>query len=472
VAGAVVALFISVSPAKADRGAIHDRVGDVSYQARSYGPKLQSLDRELPSPSPIRHVVVIYQENHSFDNVFGRLCARTGTCDGATAGTLPDGSTIPLRRSPDIVPKVNHQSQGQNKAIDGGRMDGFATINGCGPEESPPFQSYGCFTQFTQDQIPNLWKLARSFVLSDRTFQLESVESYGAHLELVSTTLDGFTGDTPRESPNQAAAGWGCDSHLDAPWQATVGGPITLQPACVPWYGLNSTQYPYGGAYRPTQVQPAPTIMDRLEHAHLSWKLYAGGPGGGYLWAICPYYAKCLYTHRRQNQVDRQEVVDDADAGTLPNFSVVIPGPQVSQHNEASMKAGDNWIGQVVSSIQHGPDWRSTAIFILYDDCGCFYDHVPPPPNRGIRTPMVIISPWVRPGYVESHRASTASMLAFTERTLGLQPLSGRDAAAYDYSQSFDFEQTPLAPTGMTHSKLTSHQKWVFHHPPEDPEGT
>jgi phospholipase C len=136
------------------------------------------------------------------------------------------------------------------------------------------------------------------------------------------------------------------------------------------------------------------------------------------------------------------------------------------------MKAGDNWIGQVVSSIQNGPDWPSTAIFILYDDCGCFYDHVPPPPGLGIRTPMTIVSPWSRPGYVDSNRASIASMLAFTEKTFGLKPLSKRDGTAYDYHQSFDFDQRPLAPTAMTHSKLTPHQRHVFRHPPKDPEGT
>ena len=432
-----------------------------------------SLNRELPQPgqSPIQHVVIIYQENHSFDNVFGRLCAWTQACDGATRGKLPDGSTIPLRRSPDISPKVSHGTEGMKAAIDHGRMDGFATIKGCRQEESPPMQPYGCFTQFTQGQIPNLWNLARSFVISDRTFQLGSVPSYGAHLELMSTTDYGFI-NNPVDSPDQEADGWGCDSHLDAWWHASIGSPVSLQPACIPWYGLNPTQYPYGGAYRPTQVQPAPTMMDRLEQANLSWKLYAGSPGGGYLWAICPYYAKCLYTQRRQNQVDRREVIDDAGAGALPNFSVVIPSPGVSQHNEASMKAGDNWIGQVVSSIQTGPDWDSTAIFILYDDCGCFYDHVPPPPGLGIRTPMVIISAWARPGYVDSHRASIASMLTFTEKTFGLKPLSGRDSTAYDYGNSFDFDQEPLAPTAMTHSTLTPHQRYVFHHPPEDPEGT
>jgi phospholipase C len=438
------------------------------------GSASAGLDPELPPPnlSPIRHVVIIYQENHSFDNVFGRLCARTGACDGVTEGTLPDGSTIRLRRSPDIVPKVAHDTHGQNRAIDGGRMDGFATIRGCRPKVNPSRLRYGCFTQFTRDQIPNLWKLARSFTISDRTFQLDSVPTYGAHIELVSTTLDGFTGDRPRDSPHQAAPGWGCDSHRDAPWQATPSAAITWQPACIPWYGLDRDRYPYGGAYRPTRVEPTPTIMDRLGRAHLSWKLYAGGPGHGYLWAICPNYAKCLYTDRRRNQVHRRDILNDAEAGRLPNFSVVLPSVKVSQHNEKSMKAGDNWIGNVVGSIEKGPDWLSTAIFILYDDCGCFYDHVPPPQGLGIRTPMAIVSPWARQGYVDSNRASIASMLAFTEHTFGLQPLSGRDAAAYDYSQSFDFGQKPLGPVQMTHSKLSPHQRWVFRHPPKDPEGT
>jgi phospholipase C len=84
---------------------------------------------------------------------------------------------------------------------------------------------------------------------------------------------------------------------------------------------------------------------------------------------------------------------------------------------------------------------------------------------------MVIVSPWARTGYVDSKQASMASMLAFTEHTFGLKPLSKRDGTAYDYSRSFDFEQSPLAPVPMTHSRLSPHQRWVFNHP-QDPEGT
>jgi phospholipase C len=204
----------------------------------------------------------------------------------------------------------------------------------------------------------------------------------------------------------------------------------------------------------------------------LSWKLYTRAEGNGYLWAICPTFAKCLYTGDRRRQVPTAQVVDDAKSGSLANFSVVLPTVRISQHNEGSMAAGDNWIGHVVSAIEHGPDWRSTAVFITYDDCGCFYDHVAPPPGLGIRTPMVIVSPWARAGTVDSTQASIASMLAFTEHNFGLPALNENDGMAYDYENSFDFSQALLAPVPMTHSRLSPRAKKVSRHPKEDPDGT
>jgi phospholipase C len=198
--------------------------------------------------------------------------------------------------------------------------------------------------------------------------------------------------------------------------------------------------------------------MDELDQAGLSWKLYTGEAGdgdSGYLWAICPYFAQCLYTQQRANMVRQDQVLQDAANGTLPNYSVVLPTRSNSQHGTWSMAQGDNWIGQVVSAIQNGPNWNSTAIFITYDDCGCFYDHVPPPPGFGIRTPMVIVSPWVKPRYVDSVQASYASLLAFTEHNFGLPALSDRDRTAYDYRNSFNFLQQPLAPAPMTTTKLS-----------------
>jgi phospholipase C len=400
----------------------------------------------------IRHVVVIYQENHSFDNVFGRWCDTTNRCDGTRFGKLPDGTRIRLGTASDLVPPVNHTGTGQKQAINGGRMDGWAELNGCGPPD------YACLTEFRPKQIPNLSHLARHFALSDRTFYMDSVPTWGAHLELVTGTLDGFIADqVPGRTPVSIDnAGWGCDSRKDTIWQASPDDPILRVPACVPDYGLNSSLYPYGGAYRPTPVQHVPTLMDQLDRAGKSWKLYSGtGPGkGGYGLAICPTFAGCLYTSQHKNLVNHRDVLTDARQGQLPNFSIVLPNWRTSQHNDNSMGVGDNWIGTVVDAIEQSPDWRSTAILISYDDCGCFYDHVPPPDGMGIRTPMVIVSPWVKEGYVDSRTTSIASVMAFAERTFDLPALTARDAAAYSYRGAFDFHQRPLRPIPMTKTRV------------------
>ena len=420
----------------------------------------------ITGPTPIQHVVIVDMENHSFDNVLGKLCVVDSRCDGATTGKLPDGSTIPLAQAANTVPSAKHTGAAQRTAIDHGKMDGFGRISNC-------TASYGyvCYSQFDPSQIPNLAALARQYAISDRTFEMNTIPSWGAHLELVAQSLDHFVaGDNPAPAPGvQAGPGWGCDSNEDALWRAPGTTTKTPEPSCIPDYSLDPAQFPYGGAYRATDVAYVPTIMDRLDAAGLSWKLYAGtgapGTGTGYAWAICPTFAECLYTAQRQNMVAADSVMTDAKNGALPAFSVVIPTAANSQHNDDLMDAGDNWLGSVVSAIEAGPQWGSTAVFITYDDCGCFYDHVPPPTGLGIRVPMVIASPYAKPGFTDSNAASFSSMLAFTEHVFGLTALSGRDAGAYDFASSFDFTQAHMAPTKLVQRPLTpAERRYIRRH--------
>lgn len=401
--------------------------------------------------SPIQHVVFILQENHSFDNVLGAWCVQTGRCDGTTTGLLHTGATIPLSTAADKVVNVPHNRVAQTKAIDGGLMDGFDTIKGCGAP------TYACFTQYQPAQIPNLIALATHFAVSDHTFELDSVPSWGMHLEAVSSTLDSFyaKGDPAPGKQGALGPGWGCDSGDDIGWYTSSGSIINV-PSCVPDYALDPIQFPYGGAYRSTPVPSVPTIMDSLDSAGLPWKLYVDLPnsGGNYGWAICPTFAGCLYTNQAQNMVSNSTFLSDATAGALPAFSVVIPTQKNSQHNGHSMRVGDNWIGAALSAIENGPDWSSTAVFISYDDCGCFYDHVAPPRGVGIRVPMVIVSPYAVSGYVDSTPATFASILAFTEHNFALPALTTNDGTAYDYSHSFNFAQVPLPPTQMTSTPI------------------
>jgi phospholipase C len=420
----------------------------------------------ITGPTPIQHVVIIDLENHSFDNVLGKLCVLDSRCDGATTGVLPDGTTIPLSQASNYVSAVNHTGAAQRKAIDRGKMDGFANIGGCGVNVG-----YRCYSQFDPSQIPNLSALARQFALSDRTFEMNRIPSWGAHLELVAQTLDNFVvGNNPVRAPDAPPGpGWGCDSNRDALWRAPGTTTRIAEPSCIPDYSLDPLQYPYGGAYRATDVGYVPTIMDRLNDAGLSWKLYTGTGieehGIGYSWAICPTFAECLYTNQRQNMVGVDAVIADAQSGALPNFSVVIPTAENSQHNGDLMDKGDNWLGSVVSAIQGGPQWANTAIFITYDDCGCFYDHVPPPDRLGIRVPLVIVSPYAKPGFTDSNIASFSSMLAFTEHVFGLPSLSRHDANAYDFSDSFDFSQAHMAETKLAQHPLNrAERRYVERH--------
>ena len=118
------------------------------------------------------------------------------------------------------------------------------------------------------------------------------------------------------------------------------------------------------------------------------------------------------------------------------------------------------------SAIENGPDWDSTAIFITYDDCGCFYDHVAPGLNpdgtqEGTRIPMVIVSPYARAGFTDSTHATFASILAYVEQTFGLTPLGINDAEAYPYTNAFDYSQTPLAGIAMRKELISSNRAGV-----------
>ena len=409
--------------------------------------------------TPIRHVVILYEENHSFDNVLGALCVQDQRCDGATTGQLADGATIALGQASDIVPDVLHTDRGQIAAIDGGKMDGFSTIKGCTQSSG-----YQCYSQFQPSQIPAVAALARKFVISDRTFESSAIPSWGSHLDLVTATLDGFTGDNPVPSTtgHSVGPGWGCDSFRDALWRSSSGK--MWVPSCIP-------KKSGAGPYRASPVKWVPTIMDRLAAGSYSWKLYAPAlsqTGTPYGWAICPTFADCLDTTQKTHVVPSGQVISDAAAGTLPNFSIVTPENDVSQHNQFSMIQGDGWISQVVNAIMNGPNWNTTAIFITWDDCGCFYDHVAPPAGLGIRVPMIIVSPYAKAGTTDHTTASLQSLLAYTEHAYNLAPLALADSHAYPYTNSFDYTQTPIAPKTLrsTEVPLASRLYLINHEAP------
>jgi phospholipase C len=396
------------------------------------------------SATPIRHVVVIYQENHSFNNVLGDLCVVDKRCVGSVAPVRLKGQGVVAQHiASDIVPPIHHDNLSQKTAVNNGRMNGWGGVIGC---QAP---AYACLSYYTPDQIPALASLARKFVIADHAFQSSFAPSWGAHLAFATGgTLDGFTGDNPQPTAGiTVGPGWGCDSNKTADW-VSPSGAVLSQPSCVPDYSLS---LPNGGAFGSTSVANVPTIMDRLDAAGVSWKFYTPpSTSAGYVWAICPTFAECLDTTQANHLVPTTQIVTDAASGQLPAFSIVSPLMTASQHNKTSMAAGDNWIGQAVAAIENGPDWSTTAIFIAYDDCGCFYDSVAPPPGEGIRAPVVIVSPYARPAFTDTAPADVVgSILAFVEQTFNVAPLTSVDANAYNFSASFNFAQVPIRPAPL-----------------------
>lgn len=432
--------------------------------------------------TPIKHVVVFMQENHSFNNLLGAWCVQHDRCTGTTTGTLANGLPIPLSATPDVPPEVEHDVSGQTTAIDGGKMDGFDNIAGCAPPQ------YACYSVYSptlpggepNPSVQNVISLANTFAVSDMTFEPGPVPSWGAHLALVTANdLDGFTGDNPI-GPGEPGTGlgWGCNSGDVAQWSPNGAPPYITVPSCVPAPAGSPEVAKEPAAVRQSPAHWVPTILDELKSAGETFKIYGASTSDkdDYIWDVCPSFADCLYTNEAKSLVPTDNVLSDATHGKLPNFSLLMPaaGPtgSTSQHNGSSMSVGDNWIGKVMSAIENGPQWQSTAVFLSWDDCGCFYDEVPPPAGLGIRVPMIIISPWAIRGHTDHNVATWASILAFTERVLGLPPLNATDKNAYNYLKSFNFKQTQSAVASheaplSQHSVPRSSIAWIAAHPPD-----
>jgi Phosphoesterase family len=424
--------------------------------------------------------VILFLENQSFDSVLGFWCrSRPARCPVGgmpKSVTLLNGAVVRPKDNPDVVPNVNHSITSQLKAMH--IVNGVPQMNGwenlvagsCNANSG-----YRCISGYKPGQEPNLSRLAMHFAISDDTFTLADSPSWGGHLNIVTSNMDGFPGNVPKRVPGvKSGTGWGCDSNRVTPWASSLGGTLQSVPSCIPDPKLtyHGSPLPNGGAFEPTPVKYEPTIMDELKSAHLSWKFYSGSctdesvasnglktctkEDGGYSWAICPSIAQCLYT-QTHHIADPDTFIKDASAGTLPSFSIITPAGnhvQDSEHNGFSMTAGDDWVGQIASSLMNGPDWDSSALFITWDDCGCFYDQAKPTLNpdgtqMGLRAPLVIVSPYVRPEYTDSTATTFAGILAYTEHNFGLAPLSVNDEKAYGYANAFNYTQKPLGPIPM-----------------------
>jgi phospholipase C len=357
-------------------------------------------------PGVIEHTVIILQENHTFDNYFGTFPG----ADGATSGLTSTGLRVPLTPLPDMDnASLCNAWDCALQAMDGGKMDSFDLIDG----------GLSAYTQASSQEIPNYWEYAQHFVLADRYFTSVHGPSLPNHLFTVAAQSGGTI-----DNVSAGSAGVACDG--------SPSGTVTVIDAS----GNRTEQSP---------CFDFTTLADLLEAAGISWKYYIDGDG---IFAVIRHIRNSpMWT---QNRASTAQFLQDAQSGQLPAVSWLIAPYQGSEHPPNSICAGDNQTAAFINSIMQGPTWNSTTIFVTYDDFGGFYDHVAPPQldqdGLGPRVPLLIISPFAKPGYISHTLYEHSSMLKFIETRYHLRSLTARDAAASDMLDSFDFGQRPQPP--------------------------
>ncbi|HEY5094880.1 MAG TPA: alkaline phosphatase family protein [Candidatus Eremiobacteraceae bacterium] len=362
---------------------------------------LASASSSIPQ---IQHVIIIMQENRSFDSYFG-------TYPGANGIPMKNG--MPNDCNPDPQTKQcvysyhehmektyggPHDSSAEIKDVDGGKMDGFVAQAKIGQN----FGGSEVMAYHDAREIPDYWAFAHNYVLQDAMFSSTTEWSLPAHLYLVSN------------------------------WSATcavLNDPLSCQssdPCCLP--------QPGGNAWT--------DITWLLHRSGVSWKYYVfpgqspdvinpgedDGVHGIYVpqsatiptdWNPLPLFTDVAEDNQLGNIVDGGGFYADARHGRLPAVSWVVPDFHTSEHPNANPRVGMKYVSGLVDAVMSGPDWNSTAIFVSWDDFGGLFDHVVPPTidsyGYGIRVPGLVISPWAKHGFIDHQLLSFDAYNKFIE---------------------------------------------------------
>jgi phospholipase C len=384
----------------------------VSHAARKPAPP--------PAATPIQHIVVIMQENRSFDHLFHAFPG----ADTVNSGML-HGTPIPLRPTPlGNGPDLDHSHTGWWREWDQGKMDNFAA----NPKSAATAYSY-----IDPAETAAYWTLARQYTLGDRMFQSNTGPSFVAHQYMIA-------GQSGKASENPSGNTWGCDAKPNAR---------------VPLVGPNGTDRP--GVYPCFDYK---TMADLLDAQGITWRYYAPGPDDIFF-MLSAYQA---IRHIRfgadwHEDVTSPEtsILGDIASGHLAQVSWVVPSWNNSDHPGAPAQ-GPDWVATVVNAIGQSKYWSTTTIFIAWDDWGGFYDHVPPPQTDdmglGFRVPVLVAGPYARRGYVSHITHESSGFLRYTEEVFNLPTLGTRDATADDFRDCFDYNQSPTPftpiPTHLT----------------------
>ena len=335
------------------------------------GGTSNALPFTVTSQAQIGHVVVIFKENHSFDNYFGQFPG----ANGATFGKTSTGTTVPLAAMSDNPFNCGHGWSDGKTDIHGGLMNGFDLT--C--------SNLQAYIQASPSLIPNYWTYAATYALADNMFAQHKGPSFPTHAYLFSESSN-YAVNNPRNDPNAVQYGWGCDA-------AAVGASVqSINP-------VTSQQYYQAPCFSLI------TMGDVLDAASISWRIYSPQPGqSGYDWNFGSYYSNLWYGVDRVKDVPVSNFCSDAANGNLPEVAWLTPPGALSEHPTSSITNGESWTVQQINCVMNSSYWPSTLILVTWDDWGGFYDHVPPPNTDffgyGMRVPLLAISPFAKSGYI------------------------------------------------------------------------
>ncbi|MFY9718006.1 MAG: alkaline phosphatase family protein [Candidatus Cybelea sp.] len=424
----------------------------------------------------IKHVVVIMQENRSFDSYFGTFPGADGIPmrDGVPLVCVPDRETKtcvrPYHDTSDEDSGGPHSAKAADLDINGGKMDGFIEAmlgvqrtGGC-PTDIPTCVVKGHETTVigyhTAQELPNYWAYAHNFVLQDRMFEPVRSWSLPAHLYMVSEWAASCKtiGD-----PASCKAERTYFEDADLPRDLfTKAEPQQAGRPDYPWTDLTYLLHANG-------VSWAYYVMDGFEpdceNDQISCNRHPQSARTPGIWNPLPSFDDVKQDGQLSNVKDTSLFFNDLRNGTLPAVAWLAPGNRYSEHPPARLSAGQAYVTGIVNAVMRSQYWDSTAIFLSWDDWGGFYDHVAPPNvdyfGYGLRVPGLIISAYARKGYIDHQTLSHDAYVKFIEDDfLGgrrLDPKTDgrpdpRESVAEsapqlgDLRNDFDFTQAPRPP--------------------------
>jgi phospholipase C len=392
-------------------------VGSLPFPVRA---ETSSTDHQ--PTTPIQHMVVLMQENHSFDNYFGTYPGADGIPSDTQMPVDPNnpaaGYVVPWHIGNSTITDISHSASTYADQYNNGKMDGFVSALNARNQDGKLAMGY-----YDERDIPYYWNLADNYVLFDQFFSSAKDGSFANHMY----------------------------------WVAAI-------PPVAP-----------KGVQLSDVLANIPTIFDRLQAAGITWKFYvqnydptityrnlgtSGNRSSQVIWVPLLNFDRFIDDPTLSSHiVDLSQYFVDLQNGTLPSVSYIIPSG-ASEHPPSSLKSGQRFVKTVIQELMRSSAWDSSAFMLAYDDWGGWYDHVTPLQvdqyGYGPRVPVILVSPYAKSGYIDHTVLDFTSMLKFIEENWNLEPLAQRDANANNILSAFDFTQSPRLPIFLPLTRLSA----------------